>query len=71
MLLRLYDDDSPLIGLSKDNTEQVAKGSAPDMKDGPDKAEDDQTLNDNGASGCRDGPMVEIDGQQDVSELDP
>jgi hypothetical protein len=47
MLLRLYNDDSPLIGLPNDKTEQETKGSAPSMKDGcSDKAEDDQTRND-------------------------
>lgn len=48
MLLRLYNDDSPLIGLVKDNMEQAVKGPAPEVKDGSsDRANEDQTLNDN------------------------
>ena len=63
MLLRLYDDDSPLIGLSKDNTEQAAKGSAPNTKDGSsDKAGNDQTLNDTGVD--RDGRHDNVSSEQ-------
>ena len=47
MLLRIYNDDSPLIGLPNDKTEQAAKASAPNLKDGSlVKAEDNQLPND-------------------------
>jgi len=32
MLLRLYNDDSPLVGIPMDKTEQTAKGSTTNMK---------------------------------------
>jgi len=57
MLLRLYNDDSPLIGLPKDKTEQAEK-----MKDGSsEKAEDDQIQN--GAGADHDGK-----GENTISE---
>jgi len=56
MLLRLYNDDSPLIGLPNDKTDEAAKGSAPNLKDGSAKAEDDRTLN---------GKGVDHDGRRD------
>ena len=46
MLLRLYNDDSPLIGLPNNKTDELAKGSAPNLKDDSSaKPEDNQTLN--------------------------
>jgi hypothetical protein len=56
MLLRLYNDDSPLIGLPNDKTDEAAKGSALSLKDGSAKAEDNRTLN---------GTGVDHDGRRD------
>lgn len=57
MLLRLYNDDSPLIGLPSDKTDEAAKGSASNLKDGSSaKAEDNRTLN---------GTGVDHDGRRD------
>jgi hypothetical protein len=64
MLLRLYNDDSPLIGLPNDKTDDAAKGSAPNLKDGSAGAEDNRALNGTGVvnDGRRDNTSSEQGG---------